>query len=175
MCYVSLSVVGGDDGQTVSECTGKSLSLCSFCHVMLLQPRLRHVPSSPCQEGPLPTQSTNTYRSTTYPPTMSASSATTLISPATTTNSNTMQRSNSHHGHPHKARTHHGHTHGHGHHGHAKRRPSAHSAHTTGHLGTGRRGSEGDGGRKAIFSGLTMAAMDGKGKKDDVSIRREMG
>jgi hypothetical protein len=99
---------------------------------------------------------------------MSVSSAHTLISPATNTSS-AMQRSNSHGpGHGHKARTasHHHHGHGHGH-GHAKRRPSAHAAHTTGHLGTGRRGSEGDGGRKAIFQGLTMAAMDGKAKKSE--------
>lgn len=114
------------------------------------------------------TRSINPYKQTPHPPSMSVSSATTLISPATTTNtSNTMQRSNSHHGHPHRSRTHHGHAH----HGHAKRRPSAHSAHTTGQLGTGRRGSEGDGGRKAIFQGLTMAAMDGKGKKaEEVSV-----
>jgi len=94
---------------------------------------------------------------------MSVPSAHTLISPATT--ANTMQRSNSHHGHKARTASHHHHGH-HAHaHGHAKRRPSAHAAHTTGHLGTGRRGSEGDGGRKAIFQGLTMAAMDGKGKK----------
>jgi hypothetical protein len=76
-----------------------------------------------------------------------------------------MQRSNSHGpGHGHKART--ASHHHHGHHGHAKRRPSAHAAHTTGNLGT-RRGSEGDHGRKAIFQGLTMATVDGKGKKSE--------
>jgi hypothetical protein len=96
---------------------------------------------------------------------MSVSSATTLISPATTTSHTTMQRSNSQHGHKrHQAHAHHGH-------GHTKRRPSAHAAHTTGHLGTGRRGSEGDGGRKAILHGLTMHTMDGKGKKaEEVSL-----
>ena len=136
---------------------------------------------------------------------MSASSATTLISPPSasnniiaeaitassptrttsadqpdTTNSNanatantSMQRSNSHHGQTHKARhahsthgAHHGHGHGHAHH--AKRRPSAHAAHTTGHLGGTRRGSESDGGRKVAFAALTMAAMnhgEEKGKR----------
>jgi hypothetical protein len=95
---------------------------------------------------------------------MSASSAHTLISPSTTSHTS-MQRSNSHGpGHGHKART--ASHHHHGHHGHAKRRPSAHAAHTTGHLGT-RRGSEGDHGRKAIFQGLTMATVDGKGKKSE--------
>ena len=97
---------------------------------------------------------------------MSASSAHTLISPSTTSHTS-MQRSNSHGpGHGHKARTASHHHHGHAHHGHAKRRPSAHAAHTTGHLGT-RRGSEGDHGRKAIFQGLTMATVDGKGKKSE--------
>lgn len=131
---------------------------------------------------------------------MSASSATTLISPPSTsanpvtentsatapaaststnqpTTQTSMQRSNSHHGQTHKARhahTSHGAHHGHGHHG--KRRPSAHAAHTTGHLTGGRRGSESDGGRKVAFAALTMAAMNhgeekGKRRKSQEEVR----
>ncbi|WVF71440.1 hypothetical protein IAT40_006244 [Kwoniella sp. CBS 6097] len=93
---------------------------------------------------------------------MSASSATTLISPSNArtpsvagTSTHAMQRRPSTHAHGHVA---------HGHHT-VKRRASSHAhAHGHGHgggaHGSGRRPSEGDHGRRAMAAGLQMHAMD---------------
>jgi len=103
--------------------------------------------------------SSNPVVDTRYPDTMSVSSATTLISPATYHRSSTAAAGpSSAHAKPnhHAHQTHHTHGHGHTAH-HAKRKGSTHS---TGLLGPSRRSSEGQEGRRAVTAGLSMLTLD---------------